>query len=136
MKRLKNDRGFTLIELLVAIAILALIGGLVVPRYVGVYADSKGKTADAELQLVQAAVDRYVIDEEKKNTALFTIYNTLSTTAVDPAIASNAALEALDAAKYANLKISALTSKYLKKPTSTISDTTYKLTKDFEVIKP
>ncbi len=69
MRKVRNDRGFTLVELLAVIAILALIGGIALPRYIGVVSAAKTDATKGEKALLQSAIDRYIFDEQAKSTS-------------------------------------------------------------------
>ena len=57
--KLKGEQGFTLIELIVVMAILALLAGLVVPRFANILADSETKANQANLDMLNNACDLY-----------------------------------------------------------------------------
>ena len=56
-KRIRGERGFTLVELLVVLAILAVLIAIVVPNLAGLTGGAKAKAAQAELDIVQTAMD-------------------------------------------------------------------------------
>ncbi len=64
MKRKSNQKGFTLVELIVVMAILALLAGLAVPKFTGVLSDARGDANDANLRMLQNAVDLYCVMED------------------------------------------------------------------------
>ncbi len=55
-----NERGFTLIELLVVIAILAVLFGLTALALNNITSDAEQRTARAEADMVQTAIDVYM----------------------------------------------------------------------------
>lgn len=57
-----NEGGFTLVELLVTIAILAVLFGIVALSLRGVGSNAESDVEDAELGVVQSAVDIYMAD--------------------------------------------------------------------------
>lgn len=59
---LKQQRGFTLLELLVVILIIALLTGIVGPRFMGQISHSEVVTAQAQLDSLAKAIDAYRID--------------------------------------------------------------------------
>lgn len=63
IENLKKEAGFTLVELLVAIGILAVLFGIVSLSLSGVGSDAENTVNDAELGVVQSAVDIYIADE-------------------------------------------------------------------------
>ena len=73
----KSERGFTLIELLVVIAILGVLSGIAVPRVLTSLADARLRANEANMQIIQSAVERLAIDQSLNtlanwNTALGT----------------------------------------------------------------
>lgn len=64
MKIQKHLRGFTLIELLVVLIILGLLSGLVGPRVMKHFGESKVKTAKLQIEELAAALDMYKLDTD------------------------------------------------------------------------
>ncbi|MFK7794659.1 MAG: type II secretion system major pseudopilin GspG [Gammaproteobacteria bacterium] len=60
----KNSKGFTLIELLVVLVILGLLSGLVGPRVMKHFGESKSKTAKLQVEELAAALDMYKLDTD------------------------------------------------------------------------
>ena len=58
----KNKVGFTLIELLIVIVILGLLMSLVAPTMFSKVDSTKIKTAKAQMQMLQTALDTYRLD--------------------------------------------------------------------------
>ncbi len=58
----KNDKGFTLIELLIVIVILGLLMSLVAPTMFSKVDSAKAKTAIAQMQMLETALDTYRLD--------------------------------------------------------------------------
>lgn len=54
--------GFSLMELLVALVILALIMGIVGPRVIGYLSRAKSQTAEAQVKMLQGALDLFLMD--------------------------------------------------------------------------
>lgn len=57
-----NQGGFTLIELLVVVIIIGLLASLVAPKFFGKLAQSRVKTAKAQIELFGAALDEFRLD--------------------------------------------------------------------------
>lgn len=55
-------RGFTLIELMVVITILALLGGIVMPRVIGRLRQAKPQKAAIDIERIGLALDMYMTD--------------------------------------------------------------------------
>jgi general secretion pathway protein G len=58
----KKDHGFTLIELLIVIVILGLLMSLVAPTMFSKVDSTKVKTARAQMQMIETALDTYRLD--------------------------------------------------------------------------
>jgi len=63
-KRIRSESGFTLVELLVVLAILAILIAVVVPNLAGLTGGAKAKAAQAELDIVQTAMDAMIAANE------------------------------------------------------------------------
>jgi prepilin-type N-terminal cleavage/methylation domain-containing protein len=59
-KLFKSEGGFTLVELLVTIGILAVLFGIVTLTLQGVGSDAQDDVCDAELSIVQSAIDIWI----------------------------------------------------------------------------
>ncbi len=68
-KRIRGERGFTLVELLVVLAILAILIAVVVPNLAGLTGGAKAKAAQAELDVVQTAMDTMLAVNEAVSVA-------------------------------------------------------------------
>ena len=64
---MKNEKGFTLIELLVVIAILGILAGVAVPRVINATSNAKSKRDEANLAMLQSAVERYRVENNNAN---------------------------------------------------------------------
>jgi prepilin-type N-terminal cleavage/methylation domain-containing protein len=59
MKSLKSNKGFTLIELVVVIAILGILAGIAIPRFMDATATARGAKIVADLRTIDSAVMIY-----------------------------------------------------------------------------
>lgn len=59
MMRKGNIKGFTLVELIVVMAILALLAGLAVPKFVSILSGSKSNVHNSNLRLIEQAAEIY-----------------------------------------------------------------------------
>lgn len=57
-----SEKGFTLLELLVVLVILGLLAGYVAPKYFSQVGKSEVKTARAQIDALEKALDQYRID--------------------------------------------------------------------------
>ena len=62
MYRLLRQAGFTLLELLVVMVILGLLVGYVAPKYFAQVGKSEVKTARAQIEALEKALDMYRLD--------------------------------------------------------------------------
>ncbi len=62
LKRGLNKRGFSLLELLAVVTILGIIAAIIVPRVTVSSATAKSKVRDHHKATINAAVERYYID--------------------------------------------------------------------------
>lgn len=59
---MKNVKGFSLMELMIVLIILGLLGSLVAPKLFSKVSSSKKKTAVAQMQMFETAIDTYRLD--------------------------------------------------------------------------
>jgi len=62
---MKKQKGFTLIELMIVLVILGLLASLVAPEMFSKVSSTKIKTAKAQMQMFQTALDTYRLDVGK-----------------------------------------------------------------------
>ena len=62
LSRVNRNTGFTLLELLVVLVILGLLAGYVAPKYFAQVGKSEVKTAKAQIDALEKALDQYRID--------------------------------------------------------------------------
>lgn len=63
MKFFKNKKGFTLVELVVVIAILGILAGIAVPRFMDATATARGAKVIADLRTIDSAATMYYAKE-------------------------------------------------------------------------
>lgn len=59
---MRKNKGFSLMELLIVLVILGLLGSLVAPKMLDKVGTSKKKTAVAQMQMFETAIDTYRLD--------------------------------------------------------------------------
>jgi len=59
---MKKNKGFSLMELMIVLIILGLLGSLVAPKLFSKVSSSKIKTAVAQMQMFETAIDTYRLD--------------------------------------------------------------------------
>ena len=80
-RKRSGEEGFTLVELLIVMAILAVLVAVVLPNFTGLLGGSQTTAADAELVIVQTAVDAKMAAESLATTTAITTATTDMTTA-------------------------------------------------------
>ena len=81
MKSLKSNKGFTLIELVVVIAILGILAGIAIPRFLDATATARGAKIVADLRTIDSAVMMYNAKTGKMPTAIADITTDAATAA-------------------------------------------------------
>ncbi len=69
LKKLNSEQGFTLTELLIVVAILGILVAVVLPNFVGLLGSAKSNAGEAELNVVQTAVDAKLANTNSATTA-------------------------------------------------------------------
>lgn len=59
MKFFKNKKGFTLVELVVVIAILGILAGIAIPRFMDATATARGARLVADMRTIESAESMY-----------------------------------------------------------------------------
>ncbi|HVF35614.1 MAG TPA: type II secretion system major pseudopilin GspG [Candidatus Saccharimonadia bacterium] len=62
MDRIRRARGFTLIEIVIAVAILAILAAIVIPRVAGRVDDARVARAKSDVQALVTALNLYKLD--------------------------------------------------------------------------
>lgn len=65
MKLFKRERGFTLLEVLIVVAIIIIIAGIAVPRFLGVSNEGKKARAAGDLKVLQTATESFALNKNK-----------------------------------------------------------------------
>lgn len=63
MKFFKNKKGFTLVELVVVIAILGILAGIAIPRFMDATASARGAKIIADMRTIESAATMYYSKE-------------------------------------------------------------------------
>ena len=63
---MKNNRGFTIVELLVVISVIAILLGIIIPRFKGMQQEANITKARAELKTLQTATESWHIHQNPK----------------------------------------------------------------------
>ena len=59
MNFFKNKKGFTLVELVVVIAILGILAGIAIPRFMDATASARGAKVVADMRTIESAASMY-----------------------------------------------------------------------------
>ena len=76
----KNRSGFTLVEIMIVVAIIALLAAIAVPGFIRARKRSQATRILEDLRLIDAAVDQYAVETNKKGgTAVGSVQTSEST---------------------------------------------------------
>jgi prepilin-type N-terminal cleavage/methylation domain-containing protein len=56
----RGNKGFTLTEILIVLAILGVLAGVVIPRFISLFGRGEIEAAESELYIVRTAVEVYM----------------------------------------------------------------------------
>ena len=62
MTKLKQSGGFTLLEVLIVVAIIIIIAGIALPRFLGVSEQGRRARVAGDLRVLQTAVESYILN--------------------------------------------------------------------------
>ena len=79
--RLNSEAGFTLTELLIVVAILGVLVAVVLPNFTGLLGNAKTNSGEAELNILQTAVDAKLAATNATTTTAVTTATSDMTTA-------------------------------------------------------
>lgn len=65
MRRSRRNTGFTLIEIIIVVTILAILAGLIIPRYVGRVEEAKITKTVVQIRELMKALELYRLDNGK-----------------------------------------------------------------------
>ncbi|MFH0803442.1 MAG: type II secretion system major pseudopilin GspG [bacterium] len=65
MRRSRRNTGFTLIEIIIVVTILAILAGLIIPRYVGRVEEARKVKAVIQIREMMKALELYRLDNGK-----------------------------------------------------------------------
>jgi type IV pilus assembly protein PilA len=82
-RKRSGEEGFTLVELLIVLAILAVLVAVVLPNFTGLLSGAKTTASDAELVIVQTAVDAKMAAGGMSTTDAVANTNDMSATGFD-----------------------------------------------------
>ena len=66
MRALTLKKGFTLIEIVIVIAVLGILAGLAIPRFMDANASARGSRIVADMRTMESALSHYLIKHELK----------------------------------------------------------------------
>lgn len=66
MSKFNLKKGFTLIELVVVIAVLGILAGIAIPRFMDASATARGSRIVADMRMLESALSLYLVKNELK----------------------------------------------------------------------
>ncbi len=105
MKKFRQTGGFTLLEVLIVVAIIIIIAGIALPRFLGVSEQGRRARVSGDLRVLQTAIESYIL-----NTNTVPLADGTNLEKALPAIVSNFAADFLDpfSSVNGNYKISSI----------------------------
>ena len=73
MKINARKGGFTLVEIMIVVAIIALLASIAVPNFMRARQRSQGSLIKDDLRILDAAIDQWAIEKNKKNGEAVTV---------------------------------------------------------------
>ncbi len=98
INKTNNVRGFTLLEMIVVIAVLGALAALAIPKFTGVVANSQEKTDNANIRIVESALELYKAEQGDLPAGVDT-FNELVTELEDKEYLKNTELKAVSEGK-------------------------------------
>ncbi|MGD1118587.1 MAG: type II secretion system protein [Dehalococcoidales bacterium] len=78
MRNRKGEKGFTLVELLIVFTLLGVLAAIVIPNVSGMVGYGHSQSAEAELSIVQTAMDSMMAKENLSTVAVTTNISDMS----------------------------------------------------------
>lgn len=94
MSKLRQSGGFTLLEVLIVVAIIIIIAGIALPRFLGVSEQGKTARAKGDLRVLQTAIESYILNTNNVPGNDSTAGTNMAAT--NPAIITNFAADFVD----------------------------------------
>ena len=88
-----NRKGFTLIELLVVISVISILVGIAIPRFKGMQDEANGSKVQAELRVLQTAIESYYMNQSNTYPATSTTVAASTLNSTSPLIVGEPLLD-------------------------------------------